>query len=95
MATQPYKAGIHVSFISTPKSILRVVLPIVIDQPSNARLLVEKGLAIEVERGEDGSFSGNEWHSSVSDKSYGFQGRRRNEDSRRENCCDFQGSKAA
>ncbi|CAL5400971.1 unnamed protein product [Camellia sinensis] len=37
-----------------------VVLPFVIDQPLNARLLVEKGLAIEVERGEDGSFSGND-----------------------------------
>ncbi|KAI8023342.1 UDP-glycosyltransferase 91D1 [Camellia lanceoleosa] len=37
-----------------------VVLPFVIDQPLNARLLVEKGLAIEIERGEDGSFSGND-----------------------------------
>ncbi|KAJ4951625.1 hypothetical protein NE237_028457 [Protea cynaroides] len=33
-----------------------VVLPLVIDQGLNARLLVDKGLAIEVERGEDGSF---------------------------------------
>ncbi|XP_043719694.1 UDP-glycosyltransferase 91C1-like [Telopea speciosissima] len=33
-----------------------VVLPIVADQGLNARLLVEKGLAVEVERGEDGSF---------------------------------------
>ncbi|KAJ4951936.1 hypothetical protein NE237_028768 [Protea cynaroides] len=33
-----------------------VVLPVVIDQGLNARVLVEKGLAIEVERGEDGSF---------------------------------------
>ncbi|XP_028087462.1 UDP-glycosyltransferase 91C1-like [Camellia sinensis] len=36
-----------------------VVLPLIFDQPLNARLLVEKGLAIEVERGEDGSFCGN------------------------------------
>ena len=34
-----------------------VVLPLIIDQPLNARLLVEKGLAIEIERSEDGSFS--------------------------------------
>ncbi|OMP00354.1 UDP-glucuronosyl/UDP-glucosyltransferase [Corchorus olitorius] len=34
-----------------------VVLPLVIDQPLNARLLVEKGLAVEIERKEDGSFS--------------------------------------
>ncbi|XVF80112.1 hypothetical protein PTKIN_Ptkin15bG0044400 [Pterospermum kingtungense] len=34
-----------------------VVLPFVYDQPLNARLLVEKGLAIEIERSEDGSFS--------------------------------------
>ncbi|KAJ9681367.1 hypothetical protein PVL29_020312 [Vitis rotundifolia] len=34
-----------------------VVLPIIIDQGLNARLLVEKGLAVEVERREDGSFS--------------------------------------
>ncbi|XP_042482227.1 soyasaponin III rhamnosyltransferase-like [Macadamia integrifolia] len=33
-----------------------VVLPIVIDQALNDRLLVEKGLAVEVERGEDRSF---------------------------------------
>ncbi|KAE9460173.1 hypothetical protein C3L33_07942, partial [Rhododendron williamsianum] len=33
-----------------------VVLPLIIDQGLNARFLVEKGLAIEVERGEDGSF---------------------------------------
>ncbi|KAI8022917.1 putative UDP-rhamnose:rhamnosyltransferase 1 [Camellia lanceoleosa] len=36
-----------------------VVLPLTADQPLNARLLVEKGLAIEVERGEDGSFCWN------------------------------------
>ncbi|XP_021281172.1 putative UDP-rhamnose:rhamnosyltransferase 1 [Herrania umbratica] len=35
-----------------------VVLPFIIDQPLNARFLVEKGLAVEVERSDDGSFSG-------------------------------------
>ncbi|XP_057497583.1 putative UDP-rhamnose:rhamnosyltransferase 1 [Actinidia eriantha] len=34
-----------------------VVLPLIADQALNARFLVEKGLAIEVERGEDGSFT--------------------------------------
>ncbi|XVE73823.1 hypothetical protein DITRI_Ditri11bG0149500 [Diplodiscus trichospermus] len=34
-----------------------VLLPFVIDQPLNARLLVEKDLAVEIERSEDGSFS--------------------------------------
>ena len=35
-----------------------VVLPFTMDQPLNARLLVDKGLAIEVKRNnEDGSFS--------------------------------------
>nr|AYA22040.1 UFGT8 [Fagopyrum tataricum] len=34
-----------------------VVLPFIIDQGLNARLLVDKDLAIEVERREDGSFS--------------------------------------
>ncbi|GMI69610.1 hypothetical protein like AT2G22590 [Hibiscus trionum] len=34
-----------------------VVLPFVIDQPLNARLLVDKGLAVEIQRNEDGSFS--------------------------------------
>ncbi|KAK4593807.1 hypothetical protein RGQ29_017770 [Quercus rubra] len=34
-----------------------VVLPFIYDQPVNARVLVEKDLAVEVERGEDGSFS--------------------------------------
>ncbi|KAK8654514.1 hypothetical protein V6N13_128478 [Hibiscus sabdariffa] len=34
-----------------------VVLPLVIDQPLTARLLVHKGLAVEIERSEDGSFS--------------------------------------
>ncbi|ONI23202.1 hypothetical protein PRUPE_2G174800, partial [Prunus persica] len=33
-----------------------VVLPFIIDQPLNARLLVEKDLAVEVKRTEDGSF---------------------------------------
>ena len=37
-----------------------VVLPFVIDQPLNARLLVEKGLVVEVERKEDGSFTGED-----------------------------------
>ncbi|XP_059302812.1 putative UDP-rhamnose:rhamnosyltransferase 1 [Lycium ferocissimum] len=38
-----------------------VVLPFVFDQGLNARLLVEKGVAIEVKRSEeDGSFSGND-----------------------------------
>ncbi|GAB4861689.1 hypothetical protein Ancab_036942 [Ancistrocladus abbreviatus] len=34
-----------------------VVLPFIIDQGLNARLVVDKGLAIEVDRMEDGSFS--------------------------------------
>ncbi|KAI4355116.1 hypothetical protein L6164_003920 [Bauhinia variegata] len=34
-----------------------LVLPFIIDQPLNARLLVDKNLAIEVERREDGSFT--------------------------------------
>ncbi|GLT46571.1 hypothetical protein SLA2020_203150 [Shorea laevis] len=34
-----------------------VVLPFIIDQPLNARVLVEKGLAIEIERSEEGTFS--------------------------------------
>jgi hypothetical protein len=34
-----------------------VVLPLGYDQPLNASLLVDKGLAVEVERGKDGSFS--------------------------------------
>ncbi|KAH7862256.1 hypothetical protein Vadar_002154 [Vaccinium darrowii] len=33
-----------------------VVLPFVIDQGLNARFLVENGLAVEIERGEEGSF---------------------------------------
>ncbi|CAL9007325.1 unnamed protein product [Prunus brigantina] len=33
-----------------------VVLTFIIDQPLNARLLVEKDLAVEVKRKEDGSF---------------------------------------
>lgn len=33
-----------------------IVLPFIIDQPLNARLLVEKDLAVEVKRTEDGSF---------------------------------------
>ncbi|KAJ4728233.1 UDP-glycosyltransferase [Melia azedarach] len=34
-----------------------IVLPFIIDQPLNARVLVEKGLAVEVERKEDGCFT--------------------------------------
>ncbi|KAL6269262.1 hypothetical protein ACE6H2_026173 [Prunus campanulata] len=37
-----------------------VVFPFIIDQPLNARLLVEKGLAVEVKRREDGSFCKDE-----------------------------------
>ncbi|KAJ7962436.1 UDP-glycosyltransferase [Quillaja saponaria] len=37
-----------------------VVLPFIIDQPLNARLLVEKGLAVEVKRSEDGTFSADD-----------------------------------
>ncbi|KAH7864545.1 hypothetical protein Vadar_030777 [Vaccinium darrowii] len=37
-----------------------VLLPFIIDQGLHARLLVEKGLGIEVERREDGSFTGND-----------------------------------
>ncbi|XP_061341303.1 putative UDP-rhamnose:rhamnosyltransferase 1 [Gastrolobium bilobum] len=37
-----------------------VVLPFVIGQPLVARFLVDKGLAIEVKRNEDGSFTGND-----------------------------------
>ncbi|XP_057967452.1 putative UDP-rhamnose:rhamnosyltransferase 1 [Malania oleifera] len=37
-----------------------VVLPFIIDQGLNARLLVEKGLGVEVERGEDGTFGGED-----------------------------------
>ncbi|KAL9253057.1 putative UDP-rhamnose:rhamnosyltransferase 1 [Drosera capensis] len=34
-----------------------VILPFIVDQPLNARMLAAKGLAIEVERREDGSFT--------------------------------------
>ena len=37
-----------------------VALPFVFDQPLNARLLVEKGLAVEIDRGEDGSYDKND-----------------------------------
>ncbi|XP_061341282.1 putative UDP-rhamnose:rhamnosyltransferase 1 [Gastrolobium bilobum] len=37
-----------------------VVLPFIHDQSLNARFLVDKGLAIEVKRNEDGSFTGND-----------------------------------
>ncbi|KAK7349494.1 hypothetical protein VNO77_06906 [Canavalia gladiata] len=36
-----------------------IVLPFIFDQPLNARFLVDKGLAIEVKRNEDGSFTRN------------------------------------
>ncbi|XVE77184.1 hypothetical protein DITRI_Ditri13aG0041500 [Diplodiscus trichospermus] len=36
-----------------------VVLPFIVDQPLNARFLVEKGLAMEVERSDNGSFTGD------------------------------------
>ncbi|GLT84663.1 hypothetical protein SLE2022_028800 [Rubroshorea leprosula] len=46
------------SIIETPQfGHCLVVLPFIIDQPLNARVLVEKGLAKEIERGEDGTFS--------------------------------------
>ncbi|KAF9624576.1 hypothetical protein IFM89_011998 [Coptis chinensis] len=37
-----------------------VVLPLVLDQGMNARLLVEKGLAVEVDRSDDGKFNGED-----------------------------------
>lgn len=37
-----------------------IVLPFIIDQGLNARLLVEKGLAVEVDRKEDGLFTRND-----------------------------------
>ncbi|KAL2336011.1 hypothetical protein Fmac_010457 [Flemingia macrophylla] len=37
-----------------------VVLPFIADQPLNARFLVDKGLAMEVKKNEDGSFTGND-----------------------------------
>ncbi|XP_022759997.1 putative UDP-rhamnose:rhamnosyltransferase 1 [Durio zibethinus] len=37
-----------------------VALPFVFDQPLNARLLVEKGLAVEIDRGDDGSYDKND-----------------------------------
>lgn len=37
-----------------------VLLPFIIAQPLDTRLLVEKGLAVEVERSEDGSFTGGD-----------------------------------
>ncbi|KAM5555521.1 hypothetical protein ABKV19_023448 [Rosa sericea] len=37
-----------------------VLLPFIVDQPLNARFLVEKGLAAEVKRNEDGSLSRDE-----------------------------------
>jgi len=42
-----------------------VVLPFIADQPLNARFLVEKGLAIEVKRNEDGSFTRNDIATSI------------------------------
>ncbi|KAE9615804.1 putative soyasaponin III rhamnosyltransferase [Lupinus albus] len=37
-----------------------VVLPFIIDQPLNGRVLVDKGMSIEVEKNEDGSFTRND-----------------------------------
>ncbi|GFY92512.1 hypothetical protein Acr_08g0009080 [Actinidia rufa] len=59
-----------------------VVLPLIADQALNARLLVEKGLAIEVERGEDGSFTRDDIAKSlrqamVSEESEGMRARLR------------------
>jgi UDP:flavonoid glycosyltransferase YjiC (YdhE family) len=34
-----------------------ILLPFIIDQPLNARYLVEKGSGVEIKRGEDGSFT--------------------------------------
>ncbi|XP_027907052.1 putative UDP-rhamnose:rhamnosyltransferase 1 [Vigna unguiculata] len=42
-----------------------VVLPFIADQPLNARFLVEKGLAIEVKRSADGSFTRNDIATSI------------------------------
>ncbi|KAL1549824.1 UDP-glycosyltransferase 91C1-like [Salvia divinorum] len=37
-----------------------VFLPFIIDQPLNARMMVDKGLGVEVERAKDGSFGRDE-----------------------------------
>lgn len=42
-----------------------VVLPFIVDQPLNARFLVEKGVAIEVKKNDDGSFTRNDIASSL------------------------------
>jgi len=42
-----------------------VVLPFIADQPLNARFLVNKGLAIEVKRNEDGSFTRSDIATSI------------------------------
>ncbi|KAH6817947.1 hypothetical protein C2S51_001550 [Perilla frutescens var. frutescens] len=47
-----------------------VLLPFIVTQPLETRLMVEKGLAVEVERGEDRSFTRN----GIA-KSHGVQGR--------------------
>ncbi|XP_058223504.1 putative UDP-rhamnose:rhamnosyltransferase 1 [Rhododendron vialii] len=59
-----------------------VLLPFIIDQRLNARLLVEKGLGIEVERREDGLFTGNDIAESlkramVSEEGQGIRARAR------------------
>lgn len=51
-----------------------VVLPFVVDQGLNARFLVEKGLAIEVERGEDGSFRRSDIATAVRQAMVGKEG---------------------
>ncbi|CAJ1950203.1 unnamed protein product [Sphenostylis stenocarpa] len=39
---------------------VQILLPLQVDQPINARFMVEKGLAIEVNKNEDGSFTGKD-----------------------------------
>ncbi|GFY82330.1 hypothetical protein Acr_02g0005700 [Actinidia rufa] len=57
-----------------------VVLPFSGDHGFNARLVVEKGLAMEVDHGEDGSFKRDDIAKSLK-TIHGFGGRRGNESS--------------